>query len=271
MSRIKQRRKRKALQHQQKIDSQIIALAPIPARQANYRRATNNFEKCTLCRFNPHGNFCELFDFNFTKGFVCDRFESRIEITKSLTSYRQAITSAARGLHSGNLDIFDFIAAMNSAIDRGYEQAWREGARTCGILSNERTPEETSKLNELIAIAKASVFDFAEFIEARLDEPFTSLRNRIDIWANRYNETRSTGSVMACQDQKLEWFLGNADHCKTCIKLNGRVMRASRWQELDVHPQDTRPGKLECKGFNCDCELSKTTKPATPGPLPSLP
>lgn len=193
------------------------------------------------------------------------------QLDKSLESYRQSITSAARGLHNGNFDIFDFINAMNSAIERGYEQAWNEGARTCGINPNERTQVETDKLNGQIAIAKSSVFGFGEYIEDRLDDSFSSVSSRIDVWANRYNETKSLAQTMACQDQKLEWIFGDARHCSTCSKLNGRIMRASRWNELDVYPQDTRPGKLKCKGFNCDCRLEKTDKPATPGRLPGLP
>jgi hypothetical protein len=300
--RTEQRRQRKLIERQSRLDSQIIANAPVPAQQANYRRATElDIGKCTECRFNPKNDFCDLFDFDFVIGFTCDRFEPREEIilaevgsrdlsqknllalsqekklsiysyfNKSLTSYRRSIRLAVRGLRSENLDVFDFLSAMNSAIDRGYEQAWREGARTCGIQPNERTQEETSKLNTLISVAKASVFDFGEFIEARQDEPFSSVASRIDVWVNRYNEVKSTGSMMACANQKEIWELGEADHCSTCKKLDGRVMRNSRWAELDVVTQDTRPGKLECKGFGCKCTRTPTTKNATPGPLPSLP
>lgn len=303
---LQRRRQRKQLERQNRLDTRIIANAPIPAQEANYRRATGE-DKCTLCRFNTRENFCELFSFDFVVGFTCDRFEAReemarddglgelfgksfeddefrweylrqkpgydalIEHTKSQSSYWTSIRAAARGLWSKRIDIFDFINAMSSAIDRNYERAWREGAKTCGIRPNERTAGETNALNGLIVIAKSSVFDFGEFIEARQDEPFSSLSSRIDVWANRYSEVKSRAQTMSCQNQKLEWRIGDADHCKTCLKLNGRVMRASRWQELDVYPQDTRSGKLECKGFNCDCRLVSTDKRGTPGRLPGLP
>lgn len=286
MSKVNQRRQRKQIERQNRLDTRIIAAAPIPAQGANYRRATGE-DKCTLCRFNTRDNFCELFSFDFTVGFTCDRFEARGlvklrmltedelkrgEIDKSQSSYWTSIRAAARGLWSERIDIFDFINAMSSAIDRNYERAWREGAKTCGILPKERTAGETNALNGLIVIAKSSVFDFGEFIEARQDEPFSSLSFRIDIWANRYGEVKSTGSMMACADQKEIWELGEAEkHCKTCNKLNGRVMRNSRWAKLDVVVRDTRPGKLDCNGFNCTCTRKPTTKRATPGPLPGLP
>lgn len=59
-------------------------------------------------------------------------------------------------------------------------------------------------------------------------------------------------------------------NCNTCLRLNGRVMRASRWKDLDVWPRDTRPGKLKCHGYRCQCELNETPLPATPGRLPRL-
>lgn len=189
--------------------------------------------------------------------------------TKSITSFRRTIRAATRGLLTGDFDLFDFLNVMNSAIDRGYEQAWREGARSCGIRPDERTPQEMSELASLISVAKSRTFALGEFVQEA--ETFSDVSNRLDVWANRYNEVKSKAQAMACSDQKFEWMIGDADHCTTCKKLNGRVMRGSRWQQLDVHPQDTRPGKLECNGFNCKCRLEPTNKWATPGRLPGLP
>lgn len=50
--------------------------------QANYRQAASNAQrKCSNCRFRVTeegtDNWCELFDFEFTTGFVCDRHEFR--------------------------------------------------------------------------------------------------------------------------------------------------------------------------------------------------
>lgn len=59
----------------------IIHFAPLDAQGANYRKATRldmvNGQRCLGCAFNPQGDVCSLFNFRFTRGFVCDRYENR--------------------------------------------------------------------------------------------------------------------------------------------------------------------------------------------------
>lgn len=50
--------------------------------QANYRKASRTARaKCSNCKFritaNDTENWCELFDFEFTTGFVCDEHKFR--------------------------------------------------------------------------------------------------------------------------------------------------------------------------------------------------
>jgi hypothetical protein len=167
------------------------------------------------------------------------------------------------------------LETLNDTIQFHLELAWREGAAECGVRPDERTPEEDQRLREFVINQMSYTFGLAEFVEANTQAEGGLLRTslkRLPPWVNRYNEVKAIAQEMACGNQKFQWFLGETiEHCRTCLKLNGRVMRASQWAKLDVHPQDTRPGKLECRGFNCDCRRKKTDKPATPGRLPSLP
>lgn len=59
----------------------IVHFAPLDAQAANYRNATRldmvNGERCSGCAFNQRDQICSLFNFNFTRGFVCDRYENR--------------------------------------------------------------------------------------------------------------------------------------------------------------------------------------------------
>ncbi len=59
----------------------LIGSAPRGVKAANYRKVTRldlvNKEQCTACAFNPSDRYCSLFDFDFIRGFVCDRFENR--------------------------------------------------------------------------------------------------------------------------------------------------------------------------------------------------
>lgn len=144
----------------------------------------------------------------------------------------------------------------------------------CGVRPDERTPEEDTRLRGFLNNQMSFTFNLAEFVEANTQAEGGLLRTslkRLPPWVNRYNEVKAIATMMACADTKYLWVLGFAEHCKTCLKLAGRVMRASRWAELDVHPQDTRPGKLACRGFKCKCRFVETDKRATPGRLPRLP
>lgn len=191
-----------------------------------------------------------------------------------IEAYAKSLRDATRGLWTGRFDRSTFGDAMFSAIARHLEVAWREGAAECGIRPDERKAEEKEALERFINNQIAFVPRFGSFIEENNRANGALLKvslTRLSPWVNRWNEVKAIATEMSCKDQKLIWLLGEAEHCKTCLKLNGRVMRATRWAELDVHPQDTRPGKLICRGFECKCTRPPTNKRATPGPLPRLP
>lgn len=193
---------------------------------------------------------------------------------KGKADFTLSLRAAVRGLWAGRLDMFGFTETMIGAFQRHFEVAWREGAATCGIRPDERTEEETKRLSDLVNDQIPYVLPLGEYIQENNKAEGGLLRvplKRLPPWINRYDEVKAIAQLMACGNTKLVWRLGKTvEHCKTCLKLNGRVMRASRWKELDIWPQDTRPGKLDCHGFNCDCRLEKTEKRATPGKLPRL-
>jgi hypothetical protein len=203
---------------------------------------------------------------------------SRCDLDKArftpIEAYAKSLRDSVRALWQGRVDRSGFGAAMFSAIDRHLEIAWRAGAAECGIRPDERTEEEQSALEKFIDNQIEFVPRFGRFIEENSKAEGGLLRTslkRLPPWVNRWNEVKSIATQMACGDLKQMWVLGQAEHCKTCLKLSGRVMRGSRWAELDIYPQDTRRGKLQCRGFNCKCRFVKTNKRATPGRLPRLP
>ncbi len=197
-------------------------------------------------------------------------------VSSPIGNYAKALRDVVRALWGGHRNESQFVSGMLSAISRHLEFAWREGAAECGIRPDERTSEEQQRLEQFIDGQLAFVPRFGGFIEENSKANGGLLRkslNRLSAWVNRWNEVKAIASTMSCENQKFIWLLGEAEeHCKTCsLKLNGRVMRGERWDELDVHPQDTRPGKLCCRGFKCTCRRPPTDKRATPGRLPKLP
>ena len=192
---------------------------------------------------------------------------------KSLNSYRKEIRANIRGYFNGKFGYFDFVDNMNSAINRRLTQAWIEGAKECGIAFDELTTDERNTLQDRINSELAYIPGLANDIDEAVEVggKITPLLKRADLWANRYEEVKNQAKVMVCKNAKLEWVLGEAEHCTSCLKLSGKVKRASYWNDKGVIPRVAGASYLECKGYNCKCELKQTGKPLSKGPLPKLP
>jgi len=213
-------------------------------------------------------------------------------MTDNANQYRMALRAPVRALWKGVFDYDQAFAGVEDAIRVYFPRAWNEGAKECGVLPSELTPEErtaqrTATFKEygfidglLTAVERGSPAWYDK-PPHNLEEPegggkLAPLFSRVERWVGRYNDLRNQAKLMACKDQKLEWVLGRQvkKHCNSCIKLAGVIKRASYWQKHDVRPQ--HPTKLECMisagGVSvCGCEFRKTDLHCTPGPLPKLP
>jgi len=191
--------------------------------------------------------------------------------TKSMADFGLAIRSGVRGLWKGVLDRPSFLHTMTLAIRRQLRIAWHEGAERCGIRPDELSPPELLRLHMIIEENIGYLPGFADAIEAGSQAnggKLGPLLSRAEMWTNRYTQTQSLGQQMACGDRKLQWNLGpTKEHCKDCLKLNGRVYRASVWEKYDIYPQHPN---LECGGFRCLCSFVPTDDPGTPGRPPRL-
>lgn len=191
---------------------------------------------------------------------------------KALDDFARQVRAAARILWRGDDPnaLFNFVDSLNSAVTRGYAQAWTEGAKACGILPADRTPEEQRVLDEYISIAQQRLMPLAEFIAQNSRASggkWADIQPRLGMWINRYTELRNRAQQMSCKDQKLKWIFGDTKHCIDCKNLNGRIYRASVWAKYNLRPQMR---ELACSGFNCACAFQVTDEPVTPGHPPAL-
>ncbi len=192
---------------------------------------------------------------------------------KSLTDFGRQIRASARILWRGDDPnaLFNFVDSLNSAVRRGYAQAWTEGAKTCGILPADRTIEEELVLNEYISIAQQRIMPLAEFISANSRAnggKWDSLQPRLNIWIQRYNEVRERAKSMACADSKAKWHYGDTvAHCRDCSAVVGKVYRLSVWDKYGWIPGSR---ELACGGWHCDCKREPTDEPVTPGRPPAI-
>jgi hypothetical protein len=194
-----------------------------------------------------------------------------------LASIRTNIRALWLGPEFGGWDLPDFLNAMRRSIDVAYRRAWRVAAEGCGLLPEDMTQDEQLFLDRRIAedILRSDnlALDVWDGRKANGGKLY-SFYPRANLWANNYNEISNLAKVSSCGDKKQEWVISAKESCPSCLKLSGKVKRASYWLDNDVHPQHR--SKLECMiGAGgvpvCKCSLRDTEKPVTRGPLPRLP
>lgn len=104
---------------------------------------------------------------------------------------------------------------------------------------------------------------FVPGLTARIYAPVSTVDagTTAQLWANKsLRAAYQLGRVSADRNGMYEWVLGaTEEHCRTCLRLNGQRHRLVTWNRRGLLPGSQQ---LECKGFNCDCRLVKTTERA---------
>jgi len=189
-----------------------------------------------------------------------------------IAQYQSMLRAPVYGLWSGQMDLSNFMGSFSDAVFTGLKAAWLEGAKQAGVLPDELTDREISQMQTDIFTQLAYIAGFATFIISRSKAnggTLASVMPRMQMWVTRWNEFRTRGYMMAKQDQKMQWRLGpSKTHCGSCVKLDGKVKRASQWLAADIYPKHRN---LECSGQNCQCTLDPTTAPMSKGRLPKIP
>ena len=221
-----------------------------------FQQSRNQFNQIEQCQAN-----LSEFDFEI------------IELSESASSYRNTLRAPARGLWSGVIDFDQFWDMYSQAIRSGLTQAWYAGAKAGGIKPDELSPDELAELQNLIFSQFGHIAKLGAFIEQNSRENGGKLANifsRVELWVQAWQTAYNKALAMAQGDQKAKWVLGDAEHCKTCQALSGKVKRMSFWL-AHVMPQNAPNPRLDCKGYRCKCALQPTDEPVSRGPLPRMP
>ncbi len=188
--------------------------------------------------------------------------------TGGFMEFARRIRGLVYGLWSGQLDSPGFVNSMQILMETGLRRAWRDGMSEAGLAWEDITTAEQVELNNIIAEQIEHIDNLADFVSERDKESGSLLRAtdyRTELWANAYQQSYNKAIQMASNDPKEEWILGSTEKsCVDCLKYAGKVKRASYWRKIGAVPQSK---DLACKGYNCDCELSITTKPLSRGYL----
>lgn len=195
-------------------------------------------------------------------------------VASGMAEFMRSLRANVYGLWSGRIDLFNFTDSMYVTVERNLRNAWFEGARAMGIAPDELTVEELNMMNGAVAADFSYIPGFGRDIEASSKAnggKLSSVMPRTKLWANRYNETRNLAMQMAGKNRKLLWVRNAKESCSSCLRMEGRVYRASTWQKYDLRPQAPH---LACMSHArgvavCLCEFVVTDEPVTPGRPPA--
>jgi hypothetical protein len=190
---------------------------------------------------------------------------------KSAADYRRSVRGLSRGLWSGSLDRRAFIGDMTTAIQRSFTDAFTRGLKAEGLSFDETTPEERDILQERVNGELIHLGPLADDIIAASKSEGGNLkdvRDRIDRWVSRYDSVYDVGVLVGARDKKKKWNTDPAkESCRDCLRLNGKVYRASTWLKAGIVP---RSADLACFGTHCGCGFEDTDDPVTQGKPPAL-
>ena len=189
---------------------------------------------------------------------------------KTVDFYQRTMWRAVKDLYDGALTKFAFEDVMIGLIENQLRRAWNEGMRDAGLdPATEMTPAFEEQLQTIILSELSYVSPLAnDILTARANQSgYEQFRGRVNVWTNRYNDVVSQARAAATRDN-LIWTLGATEHCDTCKALEGIVASADEWRMAGFKPQTDWMGNLpnnhlDCKGYNCGCELQPTTKRRT--------
>ena len=187
-------------------------------------------------------------------------------------TFMRALRKAARAFWGGQIDRTLFNYTFSNELEYYLTRAFVLGAKDVGIKENEILGSEKFQMRIRIIGQLNSIGPFADFIQLHSKANGGSLPSiyvRVSMWHGQYLAMRNFAKALIGKDKKLIWVEGDTkDKCSTCLKLDGKVFRASQWKEADVYPQHPQ---LECHGIRCRCKLMVTTADLTSGEVPSIP
>ena len=175
-------------------------------------------------------------------------------------------------LYNGDMSESEFVDDLADLVEKQFIRAWNEGARDVGVSPEQMTDVDLQERDDLILEQYNYIENYAaEIAQASRDgTSVAQYQARADMWANRYNEARDSARIYFSRGtgQLFEWVLGPTnEHCRHCGTLAGIVARADEWDASGYRPQSE---DLECRGFNCLCELQPSDKPRTEGGIPYI-
>jgi hypothetical protein len=171
-----------------------------------------------------------------------------------------AVTGLVNGVYSGLVG-GAFIDTMANIISGQLTQAYRQAFEDEGYTDFE-LPDYLAASLEAMILGQYDYVDgfYRDIVDARVDgTPVSPLLSRAAMWSNQWTAAYNEALRLITLENggNMIWILGEAEHCPTCLALDGIVASAKEWQDSGWKPQGEN---LACHGFNCKCSCPPTSQ-----------
>lgn len=187
------------------------------------------------------------------------------EAAKTQQYYERVLLQSVRDRYDGKTDDNEFLVIVAAIVAAQLLRAYRDGLAEAGYegpldgeMQNDMariTLEEEAHSRKLLAALLAAI---------AAGTGWQAFGYRMQLWSNRYTDVKNRAVITGGKRTggKYRWLLGATEkHCTHCADYAGQVKTAVEWDDiyrtLGHRPQSR---ELECKGYNCDCWLSRVSK-----------
>ena len=179
-------------------------------------------------------------------------------ILKQAGDYRSTLRQLALDYYHRRISFIDFRLRMVASIGSGLTEAWLSGREIWGITQGLTFPERLVLYREISReIRYIQGLSTAIDVLANGGKDIDLISRRLDLWGDAFIRTQELSKTYNGKDQFLRWVLNPAEHCGTCLSLEGKVQTARQWLAMGYYPKSW---SLDC-GQGCKCGLDMAQEP----------
>lgn len=148
-------------------------------------------------------------------------------------------------------------ASLRYLLNKYSKLAFADGLTDGGLDSDEMDDEDKDALAAHLAEQSQYVTGLGDAIYKREEVDDKLAQQKSIMWWNKscYGAYQA-GLVSADKNGLYLWRYGDSEHCDSCIKMNDQRHRLKDYHRKGILP---KADSLECKGFNCACELVRVS------------
>lgn len=177
-------------------------------------------------------------------------------VTKDYPATKDAfvddVAAAISDAASGEISKAAFAIRMRAALSKYGKAAYLDGLEDGGVETSTLEGKDSDMFAAILAAQSAFVTD----ARAGITDFGGDADARAQMWGNKSLQLFYDAGLMSSDKNGMyEWVYGDTEHCDDCRRLNGQKHRLKEWSD-HVMPKSS---DLKCHGYNCQCELKKTT------------